>query len=47
MDVIENLKDNIDNSQFLITEGLGHSRILKDKEVIEKIVKFVENWKDT
>ena len=34
------LKDNLPGAETLITEGLGHSRILKDKMVAEKVADF-------
>ena len=33
--------DNLENGKLLITEQLGHRKILGNKEVIEKILKFI------
>ena len=30
-------------AKMMITEGLGHNRILKDKEVIESTLTFLKN----
>jgi pimeloyl-ACP methyl ester carboxylesterase len=35
--LIENKADNL---EFVITKGLGHSRIYRDEEVIKKVVGF-------
>lgn len=35
------ISNNLDNSQLLITEGLGHRKILGDSEVINKITTFI------
>ncbi len=35
------ISKNLDNSQLLITEGLGHRKILGDSEVINKITTFI------
>lgn len=37
------LKTAWPKAQLLATKGLGHRRILKDKQVIEQVVKFIEN----
>lgn len=39
-DVEPIIKQNYPNFQFKITEGLGHSRIYRDKEVVEHIMAF-------
>ena len=36
------IKKALKNSELLITEGLGHRRILGDKKVISKIVEFLQ-----
>jgi pimeloyl-ACP methyl ester carboxylesterase len=38
-----NIHSNLKNSTILITENLGHRKILGDKKVIENIVKFISN----
>lgn len=35
------IAQNLDNSEILITEGLGHRKILGDSEVINKITTFI------
>ncbi len=35
------LSENWPNSQLILTEGLGHRRVLRDKETISKILSFV------
>ena len=37
-----NIEKNIKNSSFMITEGLGHRRILRDEKVVEHIGAFLE-----
>lgn len=39
----ENIHKHLDNSELLLTEKLGHRKILGDKEVINTIVKFISN----
>lgn len=39
----ENIHKHLDNSELLLTENLGHRKILGDKEVINNIVKFISN----
>lgn len=39
----ENIHKHLDNSELLLTENLGHRKILGDKEVINTIVKFISN----
>ncbi|HEX8575091.1 MAG TPA: alpha/beta hydrolase [Flavobacterium sp.] len=34
---------NLRNGELMITKGLGHRKILGDKEVIEKIIDFIKN----
>ena len=36
------IKKNLINSEILITEGLGHRRVLTDTNVIEKIIHFIK-----
>ena len=38
-----NIHRNLKNGSILITENLGHRKILGDKKVIENIVKFISN----
>ncbi|MEO5776734.1 MAG: alpha/beta hydrolase [Flavobacterium sp.] len=38
-----NINRNIKNGEILITEKLGHRKILGDKNVIEKIINFIKN----
>jgi pimeloyl-ACP methyl ester carboxylesterase len=42
-DVHPIMEQNLSHIRFLITEGLGHSRIYKEKEVVEKVVSFITN----
>lgn len=37
------IKKNIRNGELLITQGLGHRKILGDKKVIEKIKSFIQS----
>lgn len=37
----ENIHKHLDNSELLLTENLGHRKILGDKEVINNIVSFI------
>lgn len=36
------IKSNLVNSEIMITEGLGHRKILGNKEVINRIVEFIK-----
>jgi pimeloyl-ACP methyl ester carboxylesterase len=36
-----NIRQNLKQGELLITNGLGHTRILKDKLVINKIIEFI------
>ena len=40
-----NIRQNLENGELFITNGLGHTRILKDNEVISKIIDFIHNNK--
>ena len=42
---IEDIKRFTEKPEFLITEGLGHNRILKDESVINKIKDFIDSYK--
>lgn len=35
------IRQNLEQGEILITNGLGHSRILKDAKVINRIIKFI------
>lgn len=37
----EKLKEYLPNAEFFVTQGLGHNRILRDKEVIKKVISFI------
>ncbi|HLP65304.1 alpha/beta hydrolase [Flavobacterium sp.] len=37
-----NINDNLVHSEIMITEGLGHRKILGNKEVINRIVEFIK-----
>jgi hypothetical protein len=39
IDIVKNLK----NGQLILTEGLGHRRILRDEMVINKLVNFLKS----
>lgn len=39
----ENIHKHLVNSELLLTENLGHRKILGDKEVIDKIVDFIKD----
>ncbi|CAM1354764.1 alpha/beta hydrolase [Tenacibaculum insulae] len=36
-----NIRQNLQNGKLLITEGLGHTKILRDKKVTSEIVNFI------
>ena len=36
-----NIRQNLENGTLLITNGLGHTKILRDKDTTNKIVKFI------
>jgi pimeloyl-ACP methyl ester carboxylesterase len=36
-----NIRQNLEQGEILITNGLGHSRILKDAKVINRIIEFI------
>jgi pimeloyl-ACP methyl ester carboxylesterase len=38
-----NIDKNLKNSRLMITQGLGHRRILRDSIVIDEIVKFLDS----
>ena len=40
-DVLKVKKDNPANVRFLITKGLGHSRIYTDKKIVQEIIDFL------
>tara|TARA_B110000090_G_C13377048_1_gene444285 strand:+ start:817 stop:1704 length:888 start_codon:yes stop_codon:yes gene_type:complete len=37
----QNIRQNIENGRLLITNGLGHTKILRDKKTTHKIVDFI------
>jgi pimeloyl-ACP methyl ester carboxylesterase len=37
-----NIRKNLENGEILITNGLGHTRILKDNFVVERIINFIK-----
>ncbi len=37
------LRQNLKNGALVITQGLGHRKILRDQGVIEKIISFIKN----
>lgn len=39
----ENIHKHLENSKLLLTENLGHRKILGDKEVINQIAQFINN----
>ena len=39
----ENIHKHLDNSELLLTENLGHRKILGDKEVINLVADFISN----
>ena len=38
-----NIHNNLKNSEILLTENLGHRKVLGDESVISKIQEFLEN----
>lgn len=38
----KNIRQNLQNGSLLITEGLGHTKILRDNETMDKIVDFIK-----
>tara|TARA_Y100000590_G_scaffold281237_1_gene316009 strand:+ start:43783 stop:44706 length:924 start_codon:yes stop_codon:yes gene_type:complete len=45
--VVNEIKGETIYPKFLLTEGLGHNRILRDRETIGEVLKFLNLWKDT
>jgi pimeloyl-ACP methyl ester carboxylesterase len=39
----QNIRKNLENGHLLITNGLGHTKILRDKKTTHKIVNFIIN----
>ena len=37
----EKLKEKLPKAEFIVTQGLGHNRILRDEEVIKKVISFI------
>jgi pimeloyl-ACP methyl ester carboxylesterase len=37
-----NIRQNLEKGELLITNGLGHTRILKDNQVVNRIVEFIK-----
>lgn len=37
----ENIRRNLQNGSLLITQGLGHTKILRDKKTMNRIVQFI------
>ena len=37
------IKKNITGGTFYFTKGLGHSRLLRDGKVVDKIISFLKN----
>lgn len=37
-----NIRKNLEHGEILITNGLGHTRILKDNFVVERIINFIQ-----
>ncbi|QCX39840.1 alpha/beta hydrolase [Aureibaculum algae] len=37
------IRQNLSNGELLITNGLGHRRILREPKIIGKIIKFIKN----
>lgn len=38
----KNIRQNLQNGSLLITEGLGHTKILRDNKTMDKIVDFIK-----
>lgn len=43
IDAAYNIQKHLKKSELLITNGLGHRRILRDNDVINKIIKYLES----
>jgi len=41
----QNIRHNLENGSLLITEGLGHTKILRDKKTMSRVVNFINNGK--
>ena len=37
-----NIHDHVKNGEILLTQGLGHRKILGDASVIQKIIEFIK-----
>jgi len=36
------IRQNLKNGELLITNGLGHHKIFKDKKIMQRIVNFIK-----
>jgi pimeloyl-ACP methyl ester carboxylesterase len=36
------IRQNLSNGELLMTNGLGHNKILKDPDVIQRIIDFIK-----
>ena len=36
------IRQNLQNGEILITHGLGHHRILKDPDIVERVVSYIK-----
>ncbi len=36
------IRQNLVNGELLVTNGLGHRRILRDKKIIDRIIDFIK-----
>ena len=39
--ILHNIIQNLEFGELYITNGLGHTRILKDEVVIQKVIEFI------
>lgn len=39
----QNIRQNLEKGSLLITQGLGHTKILRDKETMARVVNFINN----
>ncbi|MDD7914242.1 hypothetical protein [Polaribacter ponticola] len=37
-----NIRQNLEKGSLLITNGLGHTKILRDKSIVNKIINFIK-----
>jgi pimeloyl-ACP methyl ester carboxylesterase len=44
---VEEMQREATNVDYLVTAGLGHNRILRDKKTIDSIIAYIDGWRDS